>query len=170
MIVQRKPRKNAPYKWFYLSKVYHSFWACPCDYLHVIIFPPTRHFVSLLSICLCKFIYTKSEVQGLVLATGPWGLVPRIQSFLCLSLTSISVQETKILLQAAAGWVAWDQNVHNFIQWTTLHSAKATTFKNHHFRVGENEFSDYKDFIYFNENIINILSLFNFLLYSNLNE
>ena len=138
--------------------------------IYVIIFPPTEPFVSLLSICLCKSIYTKSEVQALSLATGPWGLVPGIQSFLCLSLTSISVQGTKILLQVAAGWVAWDQKAHNFIQWTTLHSAKATTFKNHHFRVGEKEFSDYKDFIYFNENIINILSLCNFLLYSNSNE
>lgn len=43
-------------------------------WLHVIIFPPTKHFVSLLSICLCKFIYTKSEVQGLV--TGYWPLRP----------------------------------------------------------------------------------------------
>lgn len=65
-------------------------------------------------------------------------------------------------LQAEA---TWDQKVHYFIQWTTLYSAKATSFKSHHFRVGENEFSDYKDFIYFNENIINMLSLSNFLLY-----
>ena len=50
------------------------FWACPCYYLHVIIFHPTKHFVSLLSICLCKFIYTKSEVQGFV--TGYWPLRP----------------------------------------------------------------------------------------------
>lgn len=121
------------------------------------------------SACVNSFIQSQKS-RALSLATGPWGLVPGIQSFLCLSLTSISVQGTKILLQAAAGWVAWDQKVHYFIQWTTLHSAKATTFKNHHFRVGENEFSDYKDFIYFNENIINILSLSNFLLYSNLNE
>ena len=50
------------------------FWAFPCYYLHVIIFPPTKHFVSPLSICLYKFIYTKSEVQGLV--TGYWPLRP----------------------------------------------------------------------------------------------
>ena len=171
MIVQRKPRKNAPYKWFYLSQVYHSF----SEPAHVTIYMlsfsllPSTLFHYCPSACVNSFIQSQKS-SALSLATGPWGLVPGIQSFLCLSLTSISVQGTKILLQAAAGWVAWDQKVHYFIQWTTLHSAKPTTLKNHHFRVGENEFSDYKDFTYFNENIINILSLSNFLLYSNLNE
>ena len=110
------------------------------------------HFPSYRALCLNSFIQSQKS-RALSLDTGPWGLVPGIQSFLCLSLTSISVQGTKILLLAAAGWVAWNQKVHYFIQWTTLHSAKATTFKNHHFRVGENEFSDYKEFICFNENI-----------------
>ena len=35
-----------------------------------------------------------------------------------------------------------------FIQLRHLHLAKATTFKNHHFRVGGNGLSDSKDFIY----------------------
>lgn len=130
MIVQRKPRKNAPYKWFYLSQVYHSF----SEPAHVTIY--TLSFSLLLSTlfhycpsaCVNSFIQSQKS-RALSLATGPWGLVPGIQSFLCLSLTSISVQGTKILLQAAAGWVAWDQKVHYFIQWTTLHSAKATTLK-----------------------------------------
>lgn len=145
------------------------FWACPCDYMLSFSLLPSTLFHYCPSACVNSFIQSQKS-SALSLATGPWGLVPGIQSFLCLSLTSISVQGTKILLQAAAGWVAWDQKVHYFIQWTTLHSAKPTTLKNHHFRVGENEFSDYKDFTYFNENIINILSLSNFLLYSNLNE
>ena len=148
------PEKNAPYKWFYLSQVYHSF----SEPAHVTIYMlsfsllPSTLFHYCPSACINSFIQSQKS-RALSLATGPWGLVPGIQSFLCLSLTSISVQGTKILLLAAAGWVAWNQKVHYFIQWTTLHSAKATTFKNHHFRVGENEFSDYKEFICFNENI-----------------
>ena len=129
------------------------FWACPCYYLHVIIFPPTKHFVSLLSICLYKFIYTKSEVQGF--ATGYWPLrpgawdselsMPQPDFNLCPGNQNPSLSCCRLSRLRS--------KVHYFIQWTTLHSAKATTFKNHHFRVGENEFSDYKEFICFNENI-----------------
>lgn len=73
MIGQRKPRKNAPYKWFYLSQVYHSFSepAHGTIYRLSFSFLPSTLLVSLLSICLCKFIYTKSEVQGLVTVYWP---------------------------------------------------------------------------------------------------
>lgn len=74
------------------------FWACPCDYLHVIIFPPTEHFVSLLSICLCKFIYTKSEVQGLV--TGYWPLRPAFYASAWLQSLSREPKSFFKLLQA----------------------------------------------------------------------
>ena len=73
MTGQRKPRKNAPYKWFYLSQVYHSFSepAHGTIYRLSFSFLPSTLLVSLLSICLCKFIYTKSEVQGLVTVYWP---------------------------------------------------------------------------------------------------
>ena len=146
------------------------FWACPCDYLHVIIFPPTEPFVSLLSICLCKFIYTKSEVQGLV--TGYWPLRP------CAWDSELSLPQPDFNLCPGNQYPSSsccrlsrlrskDSLLHTMNNFTFC---KSNNFKNHHFRVGENEFSDYKDFTYFNENIINILSLSNFLLYSNLNE
>ena len=71
----KETQKKCPIKVILpITSVPLFFWACPCYYLHVIIFPPTKHFVSLLSICLYKFIYTKSEVQGLV--TGYWPLRP----------------------------------------------------------------------------------------------
>ena len=104
------PEKNAPYKWFYLSQVYHSF----SEPAHVTIYMlsfsilPSTLFHYCPSACVNSFIQSQKS-RALSLATGPWGLVPGIQSFLCLSLTSISVQGNKILLQAAAGWVAWDQ-------------------------------------------------------------
>ena len=157
------PEKNAPYKWFYLSQVYHSF----PEPAHVTIYMLS---FSLLPSTLFKFIYTKSEVQGLV--TGYWPLRPGAWD------SELSMPQPDFNLcpgnqnpsPSCCRLSRLRSKLHCFIQWTTLHSAKATTFKNHHFRVGENEFSDYKDFTYFNENIINILSLSNFLLYSNLNE
>ena len=69
-------------------------------------FPSYRALYSfhyLPSICVNSFIQSQKS-RVLSLATGPQGLLPGIQSFLCLCLTSISVQGPKILLRDASGW------------------------------------------------------------------
>ena len=105
---QRKPRKNAPYKWFKLPWG-HTVWACPRVYPHVPFFLLINTLlVSLLSISLWKFSSTQLTGQGLV--TGHWSSA-RIQRSHCCSPTSISGQEPKPCFKPLQAEATWDQSI-----------------------------------------------------------
>lgn len=162
----KKTQKNAPYKWFYPSQVYHSFsGACPWDYLHVIIFLlPSTLLVSLLSICLCKFIYTKSEVQGLV--TYYWSSRPSTWdselSHASVWLQSLS-KEPVILLQAA-GWGSLRSKGSLFYTMNNLYILQHQLLKITTLELVKMSFLTIKT-LYILMKILLIFSLSNFLLY-----
>ena len=59
-------------------------------YPHVF-FPPNKHFVTTFHLCWNFFLQSR-QARALQLATGPWGLVAKIQCSHCHSLASVSGQ------------------------------------------------------------------------------
>ena len=102
MIGQRRPWRNAPYKWFKLPWGHDSLWAHLCVYPQVLLlFLLLRNasFVSLLSFSLWRFVSTQLMGQGLVTDcwSSDWDSV--------LSLLHFDLNfwlETEILLQTPA--------------------------------------------------------------------
>ena len=106
MIGQRKPGRNAPYKWFKLpTRARLSLWVHPCCLSTWTLFPPNKHFTCFTMFCLYVEIhfYTADVTGPRHWPLVPGGLVARIQCSHCCALTSVSGQRTEILLQAAAG-------------------------------------------------------------------
>ena len=94
MIGQRKPGRNASYKWFKLTQGHNSL----SEPTHVClftctIFPPNKHFTCFTIFRLCGNSFLQRwRARALSLASG---LVVRIQRSHCCGLTSISGREPK---------------------------------------------------------------------------
>ena len=109
MIGQRKPRRNAPYKWFKLPRRQDSLSesACVSLYTYCTLFPPNKHFTCFTTFCLCGSSFLQSQrARALSLATG---LVARIQCSHCLGLTPISGRELKPCFKPLQAEATWDQ-------------------------------------------------------------
>ena len=113
MIGQRKPRSNAPYKWFKLPQGRNSLslsWpTCACSHALFFLLMNTW-LVSLLSVSLREFSSTKSMGQGAChWPLVPGGLMARIQCSHCHGLTSVSGREPKSCFKPLQAKTSWDQ-------------------------------------------------------------
>ena len=105
---QRKPRGNAPYKWFKLPRARDSLSeSARVCLLTRTLFLPNTHSVSILSVFVGIHFCKAEGPRGLSLATS---LVARIQRSHCHSLTSISGWELKSCFKRLQAEATRDQN------------------------------------------------------------
>ena len=99
MIGQRKPRRNAPYKWFKLPWRQESL--CPCVYPHPLYsFPPNKHFSYFTTFPLYGNSFLQSQrarTSSLTTALAPSGSLPDLSIW----------PGTRMLLPADAGQGHW---------------------------------------------------------------
>ena len=110
---QRKPKRNAPCKWFKLPRWRDSFSLSPLS-IHMYISPPNKCFIWFTTFHLFVEIYFYK-------ADKPWPLTLAVQGLgqhsRRRSLTSVSGQRTEILLWVAAGGGHLRSGWHSHAAW-----------------------------------------------------